>query len=202
MKSVLRFLGSAGIDIDAFVRLDKTIEYEDERITRLLEIRHYGILKVMEDKEVIELAGHTLLNEFKSGEEIVKYGEKGDSMFLISEGILEVYVPDKKGTMVPVARLWPGDCIGEMSVLTGATRSADVRAVTNGVLLEIKKEVLGEILASNLKLVEMLSSLLADRVHSNTQHATSLDSFEAIIRQKRTLVNQITEFFGFVRKII
>ena len=89
-----------------------------------------------------------------------------------------------------------------MSVLTGATRSADVRAVTNGVLLEIKKEVLGEILASNLKLVEMLSSLLADRVHSNTQHATSLDSFEAIIRQKRTLVNQITEFFGFVRKII
>ncbi|MBP2290502.1 cation:proton antiporter [Azospirillum rugosum] len=59
------------------------------------------------------------------GETIVRRGERGDAMFFIASGAVEVLVP---GLAEPV-KLGTGDVFGEMALLTRQRRNADVRAL-------------------------------------------------------------------------
>ena len=64
---------------------------------------------------------------------IVRKGELGDSMFFIASGAVEVVFPDRS---IP---LKSGEVFGEMALLTGARRQADVRALTYCRLLVLRK---------------------------------------------------------------
>jgi CPA1 family monovalent cation:H+ antiporter len=64
---------------------------------------------------------------------IVRKGEPGDSMFFIASGTVEALLPDSS---IPLKR---GDVFGEMAVLTGEPRQADVRALTYCRLLVLRK---------------------------------------------------------------
>lgn len=59
------------------------------------------------------------------GELVVRRGERGDAMFFIASGAVEVLVP---GLPEPV-KLGSGDVFGEMALLTRQRRNADVRAL-------------------------------------------------------------------------
>lgn len=59
------------------------------------------------------------------GQLVVRRGERGDAMFFIASGAVDVLVP---GLEQPV-RLGTGDFFGEMALLTRQRRNADVRAI-------------------------------------------------------------------------
>jgi CRP-like cAMP-binding protein len=61
--------------------------------------------------------------EYKDGEALCKLGEPGDAMFVISGGEAAVIIGGNA-----VAVLGPGQAVGEMALLTGAPRTADVLA--------------------------------------------------------------------------
>jgi CPA1 family monovalent cation:H+ antiporter len=56
-------------------------------------------------------------------EAVIRKGERGNAMFLISSGALEVVLPNGR------ARLGSGDFFGEMALLSGQRRQADVIAL-------------------------------------------------------------------------
>ena len=64
---------------------------------------------------------------------IVRKGERGDAMYFIASGAAEVTFPNHR------IRLGSGDVFGEMSLLTGEPRQADVRALTYCRLLVLRK---------------------------------------------------------------
>ena len=66
-------------------------------------------------------------------EMIVRKGAPGDLMFFIASGTVEVTLPDSS---IPLKR---GDVFGEMALLTGAPRQADVIALTFCRLLVLRK---------------------------------------------------------------
>ena len=69
---------------------------------------------------------HTLLEEVhaRRGETIVRRGEPSNAMYLIADGEAEV---QRAGPLPPTA-LGPGECFGEIGLLTGGVRTADVVA--------------------------------------------------------------------------
>jgi CRP-like cAMP-binding protein len=71
--------------------------------------------------------------EVKSGEIIFKQGEPGDSLYIIIDGIVRVFLPPG-GRSREIACLGPGECFGEMALLTGEPRSADIEAITDLIL--------------------------------------------------------------------
>lgn len=78
--------------------------------------------------------------KFAAGEEIVREGDPGDSLFLITEGSAAVHTRDEEGREVSLATLGVGDFFGEVSLLTSRPRTATVRADSAVGVLELDRE--------------------------------------------------------------
>ena len=99
---------------------------------------------------------------FGAGENIIAQGDAAGPMYILISGDADVLV-EADGLTTCVARIGCGDCIGEVSVLTGDARSATVRAVTDCQAVEVSKATLAPVAASSPDFLEALSDLLAQR---------------------------------------
>jgi len=85
--------------------------------------------------------------------------------------------------------------VGEMSLLTGEPRSANVYAKTNGILLEVTKGNLAPFLTTSPILIEKISQVLADRKAKNEKAASSEDEIKSQFSQIKALAQKIFHFF-------
>jgi CRP-like cAMP-binding protein len=160
-----------------------------------LDIYRSSILKVLDDNQIQELAANVNLVRFEAGDHVIKMGEHAQSMYFISEGHLEVGIPGKEGKELIVATLWPGDCVGEMSLLTGEPRSADVYAKSSGILLEITKENLAPFLEASPQLIEKISHVLSDRKSKNEKAGSLEEDSDSRLNRVKALAQKIFKFF-------
>lgn len=102
---------------------------------------------------------------FDHGERLVGEGEAGDSLFVVESGqVLVTRAPEGTDSQpLTLALLGPGDCFGEMSLLTGEPRSATVTAEGGCEVLRLDRAALAPILAADPGVAEALSRLLASR---------------------------------------
>jgi voltage-gated potassium channel len=70
-------------------------------------------------------------SNFPTGAAVVRRGERGDCMYFIATGAVEIRLPDEP------LRLGEGDFFGEIALLTGAPRTATVVAVEPCTLLRL-----------------------------------------------------------------
>ena len=91
-------------------------------------------------------------------------GEPGDSMFILSEGLLQAYIhPEVGEKQICVGQIEPGEFFGEMSLLTGENRSATVVASTDAVAHEITRDHMTELLRRRPSVAQTLSRVVAER---------------------------------------
>lgn len=81
----------------------------------------------------------TLGRVYKDGEILVREGEKGDCMFVVLDGRLEVLVT-KDGKETVLHTIGEGELIGEIAVFEHGVRSATVRAVGGARILTVDKK--------------------------------------------------------------
>ncbi len=67
-------------------------------------------------------------------------GDKGDALYVLLEGEVEVRISNAAGRDVRLAALKPHALIGEMAVLDGGERSADIAAIRRSKLLRISRD--------------------------------------------------------------
>jgi CRP-like cAMP-binding protein/Zn-dependent protease len=79
---------------------------------------------------IADLAAHLVPASFMPGDVILQQGERGDDAFLLRSGEVEV-VHTQDGVERVVGHGAAGAFLGEVSVLTGAPRSATARATTH-----------------------------------------------------------------------
>ncbi|MDM8543099.1 ABC transporter substrate-binding protein [Desulfococcaceae bacterium HSG9] len=91
---------------------------------------------------------------------VMRQGDSGDSLFIIAEGVIGVWVqienkPDSYKE-VEIARLMIGDIIGE-------SKTATVKAITDSVLYEITKADIAPFIKDQSKITEQLIEILKKR---------------------------------------
>ena len=193
--ALLHIFNAAAINLNSDIEIYRPSIGKSDAKQRLLDIYQSSILKVLDENQIQELASVVHLVPFESGDQIIKHGELAQSMYFISEGHLEVGIPGNDGIDLIVATLWPGDCVGEMSLLTGEPRSANVYAKTNGILLEVTKGNLAPFLTASPILIEKISQVLADRKAKNEKAASSEDEIKSQFSQIKALAQKIFHFF-------
>jgi monovalent cation:H+ antiporter, CPA1 family len=92
---------------------------------------------------------------------IVREGDKGDACYFIASGAAEVVFP---GRRIP---LGTGDLFGEMALLTGMTRQADVVAVTYCRLLVLRKVDFDRFMQDNRDIRLAIHKIAASRSSMN-----------------------------------
>ncbi len=115
---------------------------------------------------VVTLMGD--LKRFKPGQAIVRQGERGDDMYVIINGLADVWIGDGRGRQ-RIAEMQRGDVFGEMGLVRGGNeRSADVVASSDVEALAVDERFLQRIqrryprIAS--KVLLNLSRILSDRL--------------------------------------
>ena len=79
---------------------------------------------------------------YTHGEDVVRQGETGESMYVVQSGRVEVIQLAEDGSEQHLAFLEAGDFFGEMSVFEKEVRSATVRASGEARVLQIDKRTL------------------------------------------------------------
>ena len=78
---------------------------------------------------------------FLAGDKVIGEGEKGDSLYIITHGLVSVYKVGHKDE--PIAELRDGDFFGEMALLGTQVRTANVESTKPTTLLRLsRKDVL------------------------------------------------------------
>jgi branched-chain amino acid transport system substrate-binding protein len=115
------------------------------------------------------LLPHFTLQEFADGEAIVQQGEQGDSLFVIVFGAVRVMRRQQDGVSIDVATLRHGECFGEVALLTGEPRTADVLASGDQtVVLRLSRERFTGLMKLNNALAIKVAGILAQRVRRST----------------------------------
>lgn len=108
---------------------------------------------------------------YNQGEAIVEQGDRDDSLFIITSGSVRVIRRQPDGTAVEIGLLGTGECFGEVALLTGEQRTADVVAQQTGTtVLKLSRERFTQLLRQHNDLALRMAQLLAERVSRTTSH--------------------------------
>jgi CRP-like cAMP-binding protein len=91
--------------------------------------------------------------------------------------------------------LWPGDWVGEMSLLTGEPRTATVQARTTSLVYAIKKPVMEKLFEGDPTLIKSLAQIAGRRRKSRDRPYPPLLPNQDIAKTHST-VARICAFFG------
>jgi len=95
---------------------------------------------------------------------IFRQGEPGDSFYIIVSGKVRVFRKGEEGVETDLSMLGPGDCFGEMALLTDKARSAHVETLEETQVLVLTKEQFDRILKKDpnisLAFVKQMSTWL------------------------------------------
>ncbi len=120
------------------------------------------IFEPLSDEETEKLARASNPRVYAPGETIVRKGQEGNSMFVIMRGSVNVQIPEN-GEPKTINHLKENDFFGEMSLLTGQPRSANVVAEEETEVLQIKKAALKPLFETNPVLVEAICDIIEQR---------------------------------------
>ena len=130
-----------GIEIPYPIQVEYSREWPQDsdaaRSEREKMLAGVDIFATLTDAQRTEIADTTVTRTYGNGEAIVRQGETGESMFVVSSGYVSVVIePERR----EVAKTGPGGYFGEMSLLTGAPRAATVVARGEVVVLELNAD--------------------------------------------------------------
>ncbi len=101
------------------------------------------------------------LCEVPAGTWLLREGDPPGSAYVVRRGRLEVSVSDRI-----VRELGPGDVLGELALITGEPRSASVRARRDSTVLEVPREALEEVLATDLSASSFVLGQVVERLRT------------------------------------
>jgi small-conductance mechanosensitive channel/CRP-like cAMP-binding protein len=166
-------------------------------------LRTIDLFQAFTPTELDDLADRMTRRCVPSGATVFHQGDPGASLFLLTEGVLEVRAsiePAAAPAAAPMIldRMRPGDIFGEMALLTGEPRSATVVALCEAIVFELSDEHLRPMLHDRAELAERLSDLMATRARRNAEkRASALKPMPpAPVPQRHDLLNRLRRFFA------
>jgi monovalent cation:H+ antiporter-2, CPA2 family len=148
--------------------LAKTRERAEARAAKLrLEmqelVKKFPIFSGVDPHALEDLLTYFRAKRAAPGQRLIRAGDKADAVYFVSSGAVEVSVAGRK------IRLGPGDFFGEMALLSGERRSADVTAVDYCDLLILDQRDFRHFVAKNPGLKAHLDEMAAKRVAMNKE---------------------------------
>jgi CRP/FNR family transcriptional regulator, cyclic AMP receptor protein len=122
--------------------------------------------------EIESLAAHLQLRRRAKGEVVCKEGDADPALFIIAQGSVSILKHDADDREKLLAKLGPGQTLGEMALLDGQPRSASAVAAEDLVLLVFTRAELDRLVEAKprlgVKLLWKLARFLSQRLRQTS----------------------------------
>jgi small-conductance mechanosensitive channel len=156
---------------------------DEEHARRIEALARVDLFRSMDTQRMDRLSRRMKMLIFGPDETILRQGDPGDSLYVIHSGT----------AAVRTRTMGAGEFFGEMSLMTGAPRSATVVAKSDVACYVVDKEAFQEVLQEMPELAETISDLLARHQIADEEQASSAPP---VAVQKNQLLAKIAQFFG------
>jgi len=150
------------------------------------------IFETLDDAVKRELADYAIIKRYAPGDVIFTAGATGQSMMAIAEGSVRVSMYTPKGREITLNDMQAGDVFGEIALLDGGERSADVKALTHCTMVVLERRFLLQVLRRNPDLSIHLIELLCQRVRRSDERMIEVAFLDLPIRLARLVLRLTT----------
>jgi len=146
------------------------------------------LFAALEPEDLARIARVTQQRAFAEGEDIFQIGEPGRCLYILTSGAVQILHPNRPATF-QLARIGPGEFIGEMALLNDSPRSATARAAEPVEALVLDKVEFRQLVLEQpevgLKLLEVLSKRIraADEQISGLSSQAVRDSLTGLLNR-------------------
>ncbi len=155
----------------------------------LAKISPYDLL---DEKGQQSLAQVAMRRSYRRNRVIIRQGDDSNTMFVLLEGEMKVYVEDDQGKQLTVRILKPGDSFGEVALIGDFPRTASVVSLTDCVVYAFSRGKYLAFLKAHPEILLALSKTLANMVRDTTEELSSIalsifrgmdvhDAFEGLV---------------------
>lgn len=150
-----------------------------------MDIADFPALKSLNPTQIENLRNVCEIRRLPAGEELIRRGEQGGELYFLLEGDLLVYVPGK-AKEIELAELRAPAVVGELEFLTGSTRTASVRTLTEARVMAIPQDRVqarvddGD--PATLKVMFAISRMIAARLASLTEKFVEIETNSEPVR--------------------
>ncbi len=146
--------------------IDTDLHPEREQLLRTHLATLFGEI---EPQTAAFLQRHLQWVEVAAGQTLLKQGDPGDCAYLTISGRLRAYVRDEAGVVRMVREMSRGEIVGELSMYTGAARTATVIAVRESVLVKLERQHFEALLATSPRLSLVFTRGIIGRLQTEHQ---------------------------------
>jgi len=147
------------------------------------------IFSELASQETEKLIQHSTTRAYPTNTILISEGDSTDSLYVVLEGKVKVYVSDQQGKEVILNILGPGEYFGELALLDDEPRSASVRTMAPTKVMVITKHDFKNCLATDSEMAYKLIKALISHVRALTNNVKSLALLDVYGRVARTLLD-------------
>lgn len=151
-------------------------------------LRNLPLFSGLEQSELEKLGQVASRRRAVRGEFIVRCGDETDSLFILVSGRAKVTNCDDEGREIILAILGPGEFFGEMGLIDGSPRSANVVAQEPCELLMMSRADFLTCLQNNFQVAVKLMRILVQRLREADRKIESLALLDVYGRVARLLL--------------
>ncbi|MDC0358753.1 Crp/Fnr family transcriptional regulator [Oligoflexia bacterium] len=157
------------------------------------ELRAIPLLSTLDENELKQLAAVMRKVKAPKGKHVIYAEDEGNSLMFVADGKVKVSLVGEEGKEIVLAHFEQGEFFGEISLLTGEKRSADVIALTNCVLFVLTEHDFQNHISQNFGFTQALLKELALRLRTASEKIGDLALFDVYRRVARTLKSLAVE---------
>ncbi len=162
-------------------------------------LRNVPIFTDLSDSDLTKIATKMVSREYEKGQIILLEESMGETFFIITRGTVKVTRLSDDGREVILAMLGESDFFGEMSLLDGEGRSANIVVNENAEVMTLSRRDFLECLESYPKIAIALLEELAVRLRKSDQQIESLSLSDSEQRIGITLI-RLAEEQGTIKR--
>lgn len=155
----------------------------------LEEIRKFALFKSLPADSLVTIIPRLVSHTFPAGKTIIHHGDPGYSMFIIQSGQAIATLTDDEGIEYTLSTMREGDIFGEIALLTGETRTANVKAITDVRAIELGQDVFHELRERHPELNNVFFRLLVQRIGYKDVH----QQIEEKLKESEKRLNNIIQ---------
>ena len=149
-------------------------------------LRKLPLFQGLSDGDISSISATARFVALKAGDVVCRQGDAGRDLYILESGSVLV----QQGSRV-LAKLGAGDVVGELAVLDDQPRSADVIAVEETRLLEIRGSEFSALLEANGTLARHMLRVMAGRVRNASAKQERVDHLVRAYRERGHTIAEI-----------